>query len=119
MSTHRYLWRASVSRVVDGDTLDVVLDAGFRRSGTERVRVYGVNCPEVKGETRPAGLAATAFTTDWIANRTAESWPFVIETFKTDVFGRYLARVWPAGAVDGPDLSQALLDAGHAVPFIR
>lgn len=102
-----------VDRVIDGDTIDAILsrDIGFRHIATwkQRLRFIDINCPEVHGANKAAGLAATEFTREWLA---AE--PCAAETYKQDDFGRWLARVFRA---DGSDLSKALLDAGHAVPF--
>ena len=41
-----YCYRATVLRVVDGDTIDVMLDLGFSVSLKERIRFYGINAPE-------------------------------------------------------------------------
>ena len=123
MSAHRYLWRADIDRVVDGDTLDVIIDCGFHATRTERLRLLGVNCPEMHGPSSQAGVAAKSFTNSWCNDvqydTTRASWPFLVETFKTDAFGRYLARVWPADQPDGVDLAAALLEAGHAVVYER
>lgn len=117
---HRWLWPANVTRVIDGDTIDVEIDTGFRTVRYERLRLFGVNCPEIHGVSHDAGLAAKKFTTDWCSVVPAGMWPFTIETFKTDVFGRWLARVWHGDRTatdDSVELTQALLQAGHAVPF--
>ena len=63
--THRWLWRARVVRVIDGDTLDLEIDCGFHTVRTERVRLLGVNAPEMKGETRAAGELARAEAMLW------------------------------------------------------
>ena len=111
--TPDYRYDLQVVRVIDGDTIDAILtrDIGFRHVATwrQRLRLLGVDCPEVTGTTRAAGLAATAFTRDWLA---AE--PCAAETIKQDAFGRWLARIFRA---DGSDLSAALLAAGHASLF--
>ena len=39
-------YRSRVTRVVDGDTIDVELDLGFNIKLSERVRFVGVNAPE-------------------------------------------------------------------------
>ncbi len=51
-----------VARVVDGDTIDVVIDLGFDLSKKERVRVAGVDTPEKRTrdlEEKALGLDAT------------------------------------------------------------
>ncbi|MEY4213100.1 MAG: hypothetical protein RL458_1326 [Pseudomonadota bacterium] len=111
--TPDYRYDLQVVRVIDGDTIDAILtrDIGFRHVATwrQRLRILGIDCPEVTGITRAAGAAATAFTRDWLA---AE--PVACETIKQDAFGRWLARVFRA---DGTDLATALIDAGHAIPM--
>ena len=111
-----WAYRARAERVIDGDTLQIVIDAGLNCYRTERIRLLGVNAPEVKGPTRPAGLAAAAFVTDWLARVPFdEDWPLIVQTAKGDAFGRWLARVWRP---DGRCLNDDLLTAGHAVPFM-
>ena len=42
-----YRYRAELDRVVDGDTLDVVIDLGFYIKIKERIRLEGVDTPEL------------------------------------------------------------------------
>lgn len=105
---------ARLVRVIDGDTLLLALDVGFASVRTERVRLLGINTPEVVGATRAAGLAATRFVEAWVLPST-EPWPLMVQTVKTDAFGRYLALVWRRS--DGASLTDDLLAAGHAVPY--
>ena len=37
---------SSVDRVVDGDTVDVIIDLGFDLTKKERVRLAGIDTPE-------------------------------------------------------------------------
>lgn len=113
--TPDYRYDLQVVRVIDGDTIDAILtrDIGFRHIATwrQRLRIAGIDCPEVSGATRAAGVAATVFTRDWLAAA-----PCAAETLQQDNFGRWLARIFRA---DGSDLSAALLAAGHAIPMSR
>lgn len=107
-------------KVIDGDTIDVFLDIGFKCTRTERLRLMGVNCPELHGPTSAAGMRAKKFTEGVIAGWQPidERWPLAVQTFKADVFGRYLAHVWPMAADEGsPHLSALLLGSGNAVVF--
>lgn len=117
MPEHRWLWRASVTRVVDGDTVYAVIDAGFNATRTERLRLLGTNCHELKGATREAGLAASDYTRRWIPSHVAGVWPLLIETRKMDAFGRYLADIWRVS--DGRWLNADLIAYGHAVAVPR
>lgn len=118
MSVAPAIWayRAQLVRVIDGDTLDVVIDQGLHTHRTERVRLLGVNTPERKGNTRKAGDAARLFVVDWLSWLEGMDWPLTVRTEKTDAFGRYLARVWRT--TDGRCLNDDLLAAGHAVVFM-
>mgnify|MGYP001304981027 FL=1 len=43
-----YEYKAKVLRVVDGDTVDVLIDVGFSTFKKERVRLHGINTPECR-----------------------------------------------------------------------
>jgi len=113
----QFVYSAKVDSIVDGDTMDLVIDLGFRTTTEQRVRLLGVDCPEVKGSTKKAGDAATEATRRWVKSHSG----LVIRTLKTkkqaDSFGRYLVEVF--GDTDGKQesLNQHLLDEGFAVPY--
>lgn len=108
-----WTWKARCCRVVDGDTIDVIIDGGFHATRIERLRLLGVNCPEMKGQ---AGRPAKEFTAKWIQDAWDDSaWPLVLQTEKSDAFGRYLAVVWRSN--DGRCLNDDLLMSGNAEVF--
>lgn len=113
-----WTYRARPTRVVDGDTLDVVIDVGFRITMTHRLRLLGVNTPEPRGATRDAGKAATRFVIDWVdaASEIDDEWPLTVTTVEVDSFGRWLADVRDRA---DQSLSDILLVTGHAVPYGR
>lgn len=116
MPPQLWVYRSRVVRVVDGDTVDIEIDAGFRSHRIERIRLLGVNAPEVKGISRLDGDAATAYVRAWLSSDgSPDAWPLRIQTEKSDSFGRYLGRLWRIS--DGRELNADLLDSGHAVPF--
>jgi micrococcal nuclease len=121
MPSQLWVFRAYSVRVIDGDTVDVRLDAGFRNFRDERLRLLGINAPEKKGATMTAARAAQAFAVSWLDAAQAadliDEWPLIVETHESDVFGRFLAVVWRT--FDGACLNTDLLDAGHAVVDIR
>jgi micrococcal nuclease len=43
-----YEYKCTVDRVVDGDTIDVILDLGFDIRFKSRVRLYGIDTPECR-----------------------------------------------------------------------
>lgn len=103
-----YNYRATVQRVVDGDTVDFIVDLGFRVNLQIRTRIAGVNAPELR---TPEGKAAKAAVEEWLP----VGMGVLLRTHKdpTDKFGRWLADV----EHQGTSLSQWLLDNGHAVAY--
>lgn len=97
-----------VVRVVDGDTVDLKLDLGFRLTTTQRFRLLGIDTPE-RGEVD--GHTATRFVEEWLSAAPAD---LTVHTYKTDKYGRWLAEVERAS---GALLTQELLAAGLAETY--
>ncbi|MFO7173309.1 MAG: thermonuclease family protein [Bacillota bacterium] len=93
-----------VERVVDGDTLEVQVDGR-----TERVRLIGVDTPEVHGQVEPYGPEASAFTKQVLAPGTRIWLEQDVEP--RDRYGRLLAYVWLA---DGRLFNEVLVREGYA-----
>ena len=49
-----FSYKATVLRVVDGDTVDAEIDLGFRMKTTQRLRLKGIDTPELRGGTDEA-----------------------------------------------------------------
>lgn len=91
----------SVTKVSDGDTI---------RIGKERVRILGLDTPEVYSpgcpEEEALGDKATARLTSLLNSGTV-----TIERTKKDQYGRTLAVI----RVDGKDVSKVMIDEGYAL----
>lgn len=114
-----YVYRAKLIAVTDGDTIVIERDLGDHLYQQTAVRLLGLNCPELHGETKAAGEEAAAFTRAWLAaGSTPGGWSLIIETHlnKREKYGRLLARVWRVS--DGALLNDALLASDHAVPYM-
>lgn len=89
-----YRYNATCLKVIDGDTMDVALDLGFHITMVHRLRLLGIDTPEIfSGHNNPGyetGLKAKARLIELAVG------PLVIETHKDkeDKYGRYLAVVW-------------------------
>jgi len=105
---HEY--RCSLDRVIDGDTIDVHIDLGFKIIlSKERVRLLGINTPESRTRNlaeKALGLAAKARLKELLPKK------FIIKTFKDEKgkFGRILGLPF----VEDVDICQQLIDEGHA-----
>lgn len=110
-SAELYTYRAEVVRVVDGDTLWLKVYLRPRHWLKEKVRLRGVDCPELK---TAAGQAAKRF----VERLCAQAADVTVATTKPDKWDRYLADVFLTRA-DGPDvyLNNALLETGHATRY--
>lgn len=104
-----FTYQCHVSRVVDGDTLDLVVDMGFRTRRTIRVRLGGLDTSEIFGVSRDSeehadGLTHREFVSDWVRNpdyTAGHEWPFVVTTApKTGKYGRYVAVIWSKATGD-------------------
>lgn len=106
-----HVFPVQVQRVVDGDTLDLRIDLGFRLTTERRLRLLGVEAPESRGTEAPAGQVAEAFTARWVANRRL----FLVYR-EEDAFGRVLGEL-----VDdqGQSLARYLIDQRVALPRLR
>jgi endonuclease YncB( thermonuclease family) len=93
-----------VSRVVDGDTIEVSPAVG----GISDVRLIGVDAPETHGGTEPYGEEASAFTTQRLEGRKV-ALEFDVEHI--DPYGRVLAYVWLS---DGKMFNEVLVREGYA-----
>lgn len=82
-----YLYRAKEVRVIDGDTLEVLVDLGFDSFTLQRIRLAQINTSEPH---TAAGRAARNF----LAAQLAEAKTVVIKTHATDVHGRYVAHLF-------------------------
>lgn len=112
-----YEYDATLVRVVDGDTIVVKIDLGFKVEVEQTCRLYGIDTPELIGETRTAGLAAKAFVEMSLAAATGK---LRVKTHKPlrDKYGRYLVEVlYPLGDVD-VNLNEQLVEFGYAKPMI-
>ena len=93
--TEKFFYQAKVLNVIDGDTLDLLVDLGFNVHHQIRVRLNGLNTPEKRSSDireKELGLKATSFTSDWVARH-----PVVhVSTSKDkkEKFGRILALVF-------------------------
>ncbi|MEM5810625.1 MAG: thermonuclease family protein [Candidatus Aenigmatarchaeota archaeon] len=103
-----YTYKAVVLRWIDGDTCDLAVDLGFRIILEMRVRLYGINAPEIKGETKEEGLRTKAFVEDNCKSGTE----VIIKTYKDkqEKYGRYLAEIWFNFGGTQVCLNQLLID---------
>ena len=107
-----------IKKVVDGDTIDVVIDLGFDLTKTERVRIAGVDTPEKRTrdlEEKALGLDAT----NWLKEKLTETIKGDDElTIRTELkggvgkYGRLLG--WLYVGENAVSLNQQMIQEGYA-----
>jgi micrococcal nuclease len=111
-----YKYRVDVTRVVDGDTVDVDIDLGFGMVyKKQRVRLYGIDTPESRTKDlveKKYGKAAKKFLQEKIES--AE----VVTLYSHDKgkFGRILGELFIDGSSD-LSLNQLMINNFHAVAY--
>jgi micrococcal nuclease len=107
-----------VTKVVDGDTIDVEIDLGFDISFSSRVRLAGIDTPESRTRDlaeKALGLEAKAYLKHAIDSAKT----VVIKTEKmnsTEKFGRILGWVYLDG--DTVSINDKMINDGHAWGYL-
>jgi len=98
----------------DGDTIDLIIDLGFKMTTCQRIRLLDVNTPELRGSSKEEGLYWRNLTRQWLEDASEisnEEWFLLVKTEKSDAFGRYLADIERKSVTD-KYLSSYLLKMG-------
>jgi micrococcal nuclease len=116
-----YQYKAKLIRVVDGDTVDAMIDCGFSTFKKERIRLYGINTPESRTRDKAEkkrGLAAKARLKEMIKEGKNE---FIVETSidKKGKYGRLLGTLYRDNDFGklATCYNRMLLEEGHAVEY--
>lgn len=122
-----YVYRAQCFNVVDGDTVDLLVDLGFRQYAKTRFRLARINTCELNSVVevdRAKAQAAKEYVVNAIRVVTIDwkVWPLRIEVKKDpDNYGRWLAEIFyvpnSVGRYNEVSLNQELLDLGLAVLY--
>ena len=110
-----YFYRGCrVERIIDGDTVDLFVHVGFDTYLKRRVRLIGIDTPEVRTKDlneKARGIAATQRLRELIEEgNTGTTLVVDLESHDLDKYGRVLGTVW----CGGKNLNRALLSEGHA-----
>jgi len=111
-----YQYKAIVDRVVDGDTVDLIIDVGFKITTHQRIRLAKINTPETynvkkDSEEYKKGRVSKEYVLKRLADNNNE---VIIETDKlTGKYGRYIGTI----LLDDSEtsLNKELVDEGLAV----
>lgn len=80
-----------IDRVVDGDTVYLTVDLGFYVDYRVRLRVEGIDAPEVRGSEKIEGLKVKEYAIGILANQETL---ILRTTGKPDKYGRWLGDIF-------------------------
>ena len=111
----QYIYKAEVDRVVDGDTVDVLLDLSFGVYRKVRLRANGIDTPESRTRNKAEkvlGLAAKKRMKELCSK------DIYIESLnggKLDKYGRLLANMFTSDS--RLNICKTLIEEGHAIKY--
>ena len=86
-----YFYDGKITRVIDGDTFEIVFDLGFYVTVRTKCRLYGIDTPEIRGRKKSTlGLEVKQHVEELILNKTFEM--DVLKT--TGKYGRWLVDIY-------------------------
>lgn len=101
-----YQYKATVNRIVDGDTVNLTIDLGFRLSYTANCRLSGINAPEMnteEGKTSKIALSIMLGIGDKVT----------INSTGLDKYGRPVVVILRKDTT----VNKIMLDNNHAKPY--
>ncbi|HAT66885.1 MAG TPA: hypothetical protein DCS66_20225 [Flavobacteriaceae bacterium] len=107
-----FVYNATLDRIIDGDTLDCILDLGFDvKLHKQRVRLAGIDTPESRTRNKAEkvlGLQAKERLKELCCGK------FKIKSLGKGKYGRILGIPYTE---DGEDICQMLIKEKHAVEY--
>ena len=117
----KYIYRAKLDRVVDGDTIDAMIDLGFNTWVKRRIRYMGLDTWESRTrdlDEKKKGLAAKARNKELLEKVSSKSGFFRIKSYGTGKYGRVLGEIFIQD-IDGKqyNINETLKAEGHAYEY--
>jgi len=112
----------SLDRVVDGDTIDVVIDLGFDLFKKARVRLAGIDTPEKRTRNvreKELGLHASMWLEEQLLDITTYG-RLIIKTEKdkqSGKYGRMLGWLWAEEEQNDVSINEQMITEGYAWPY--
>lgn len=111
-----YEYKAKLVRVIDGDTIDALIDLGFDVWVKKRIRLYGIDAPESRTknlEEKALGLKSKERLTQILEGYNNE---FILESRGIGKYGRCLG-VLLIGTIGEINVNDMLLHEGYATKY--
>ena len=108
-----YTYNAKLDRVVDGDTVDALVDLGFDTWKKVRIRLQGIDAWESRTrdlEEKEKGLIAKARNKELL-----EQGVFKLKSFGTGKYGRVLGEVYVSPDYVGEHINECIADSDNSI----
>jgi len=117
----KYIYRAKLDRVVDGDTIDAMIDVGFDIWVKKRIRYKGIDTWESRTrdlDEKKLGLAAKARNKELLEKVSEKSGYFRLKSYGVGKYGRVLGELFimDSNGVQ-MNINQTLINEGHAYVY--
>jgi len=117
----KYIYRGKLERVVDGDTIDALIDVGFDICVKKRIRYKGIDTWESRTrdlEEKKLGLAAKARNKDLLENISSKPGYFRLKSYGVGKYGRVLGEIFIQDAKGVQmNINDTLIAEGHAYVY--
>lgn len=96
---HEWTYRASLNEVIDGDTVDLRVDLGFKTYKNVRVRVESTDTAEIFGVHKQSteykqGMRHKEYTAEYLDTDSDEEFPLLLHTKgETGKYGRWIGDI--------------------------
>jgi micrococcal nuclease len=111
-----YHYKATVQRIVDGDTVDLEVSLGMDTYRRIRCRLGGINAPESRTrdlEEKARGLAAKKRLDEILEGQT-----IILQSESYGKYGRVIGTLWIQESQHAfKNVNQTLVNEGHASPY--
>tara|TARA_B100000579_G_scaffold412044_1_gene403374 strand:- start:713 stop:1102 length:390 start_codon:yes stop_codon:yes gene_type:complete len=117
----KYIYRGKLDRVVDGDTIDAMIDVGFNIWLKKRIRFKGIDTWESRTrnlEEKAKGLEAKARLIELLDKVSAKPGFFRIRSYGVGKYGRLLGELFIMD-IEGNqiNINDKLIEEGHAYVY--
>ena len=117
----KYIYRAKLVRVVDGDTVDALIDVGFDIWVKKRIRFKGLDTWESRTrnlEEKALGLKAKARTKELLESVSSKSGYFRLKSYGLGKYGRVLGELFIMDKEGKQwNINKTLINEGHAYVY--
>ena len=117
----KYIYRGKLDRVVDGDTIDAMIDVGFDIWVKKRIRYKGIDTWESRTrdlEEKKRGLAAKARNKELLEKVSEKSGYFRLKSYGVGKYGRVLGELFIMDKDDNQiNINNKLIEEGHAYVY--